>query len=93
MDKHTFHAIIKPMSDLYNANMTKESMAVYYSVLGNYEPDLLNACINELYTSSKWLPKPSEIVEVAKKLTFVNIFDAIESDDDNLLDHAIKRIT
>ena len=92
MDKHTFKASIVPLIEFFNQEPTKDMLSVYYSVLGEYDVNVLNACISEAYANSKWLPKPAEIKEIANRLTYVNIFDAIDSDNDALLDNSIKRL-
>jgi hypothetical protein len=91
MDKHTFKASIVPLFDFFKQEPSKDTLLIYYSVLGNYEPILLDACIKECFSTSKWMPKPAEINEIANRLTFINIFDAIESDSDELLNFAMNK--
>ena len=98
MDKHTFKASIMPLFNFYKQEATKEMLNIYYGVLGDYDPIILDTCVKDAFATCKWMPKPVEINEIRNRLTgmnYVNIFDAIDMaediGDDRLLLLAINK--
>lgn len=64
-DARAFAACMTTLSIAYSVELRREHGDVYFKALQDYEIAFIQAAIEQLIRTSKWLPKPAEIREAA----------------------------
>ena len=66
-DKGKFLTLLLPMGAVYNVEMPKEQMAMYWLALkGMLTIEEFERAVSISLQTLKWLPKPSELIECVK---------------------------
>ena len=66
-DKPQFLQILTGLSDLYNAELSRVSITLFWEALKTHRIDLISVAASEHVKHSKWMPKPSEFLDILTK--------------------------
>jgi len=66
-DKPQFLQILTGLSDLYNAELSRVSITLYWEALKHHRIDLISVAASEHVKKSQWMPKPSEFLDILTK--------------------------
>ena len=66
-DKPKFLQILTGLSDLYGAELSRVSISLYWDSLKQYKMDMISIAASAHVKHSKWMPKPSEFIDVVRQ--------------------------
>jgi len=66
-DKPQFLQILTGLSDLYGSELSRVSISLYWESLKKYKIDMISIAASAHVKHSKWMPKPSEFIDVVRQ--------------------------